>query len=483
MLETILLNQCGLDPKKPVLAGVSGGPDSLCLLGILHEAGYRVIVAHFNHQLRPEAELESKSVSELAKRLGLPFVSDCADVRSYAQEQSLSLEEAARMLRYHFLFAAARQEAAQAVAVGHTADDQVETVLMHFLRGAGLPGLKGMEYRTILPVFDPLIPLVRPLLSFWRADTLSYCQEHDLEPHFDPTNADTAYFRNRLRHTLIPELEKYNPRFKEALLRTAQTLQSDHAALQEGVDAAWKDTVAGEGEGWVAFDRTGLAALSRGMRGNLLRRAAGLLRPDDRDFGFDALERAAAFAEAPAGKQIDFINGLYLFAEKEKIYLAAYEAGLPVAQWPQVGEEIVIRDPLSGIRNRGSKSGELSLEMGNGWVLEVEERPGDDASWKGNADNWSAWLDADKIPAGELVIRQRQPGDVFAPLGMGGQTTKVQDYFINIKIPQRARLHWPLVCAGGQVLWVVGYLIAHPLRITEKTEHVLHLEIKRLPKT
>jgi tRNA(Ile)-lysidine synthase len=483
MLETILLNQCGLDPKKAVLAGVSGGPDSLCLLGILLEAGYRVIVAHFNHQLRPEAELEAASVSELARRLGLPFVSDCADVRSYAREQSLSLEEAARMLRYRFLFATAHQEAAQAVAVGHTADDQVETVLMHFLRGAGLPGLKGMEYRTILPVFDPLIPLVRPLLSLWRWDTEAYCLEHGLQPHFDASNANTAYFRNRLRHALIPELEKYNPRFKESLLRTAQALQSDHAVLQNVLEVAWKDVVVEKRGAWVAFDRSGLTKLGRGLRRNILRRAAEGLQPDNRDFGFEALERAAAFTEDPAGNQIDFINGLYLFAEKEKIYLAAYEADLPVAQWPQVGEEIVIRDPLFGIRNRGPESGELSVEMGNGWVLEVEERPGDDASWKGNADNWSAWLDADKIPAGELVIRQRQPGDVFAPLGMGGQTTKVQDYFINIKIPRRARLHWPLVCAGGQVLWVVGYLIAHPLRITKKTERVLHLEIKRLPKT
>jgi tRNA(Ile)-lysidine synthase len=253
MLEAILVNQCGLDPARPVLAGVSGGPDSLCLLGILQEAGYRVIVAHFNHQLRPEADLEAASVSERAKRLGLPFVSDSADVRSYAEQQSLSLEEAARILRYRFLFAAAREQAAQAVAVGHTADDQVETVLMHFLRGAGLSGLKGMEYRTILPVFDPQIPLVRPLLALWRGETEAYCREHDLEPHFDASNADTMYFRNRLRYALIPELEKYNPRIKESLLRSAQALQSDYAALQEGVESAWKNIVIEKGEDWVTF--------------------------------------------------------------------------------------------------------------------------------------------------------------------------------------------------------------------------------------
>src|SRR5512136_2975940 len=169
MLETILQERCELEPGKPVLVGVSGGADSLCLLGILRETGYQVIVAHFNHRLRPEADQEAAAVSELAKSRGLPFVSAEADVRQVAVTQSLSLEEAARMLRYRFLFTAAKENSAQAVAVGHTADDQVETVLMHFLRGAGLAGLKGMEYRTILPVFDPLIPLVRPLLMLWRA--------------------------------------------------------------------------------------------------------------------------------------------------------------------------------------------------------------------------------------------------------------------------------------------------------------------------
>ena len=256
--------------------------------------------------------------------------------------QSLSLEEAARMLRYRFLFAEARKQAAQAVAVGHTADDQVETVLMHFLRGAGLSGLKGMEYRTILPLFDAQIPLVRPLLSLWRADTEAYCRDHDLEPHIDASNADQSYFRNRLRHALIPEMEKYNPRFKESLLRTAQALQSDHAALQEVLETAWKEVVLEQAETWVAFDRSRLAALGSGLRKNLIRRAAESLRPASRDFGFDALERAASFCEAPAGRQIDFVNGLYLFAENGKIHLAAYEADLPFAQWPQVSQASII---------------------------------------------------------------------------------------------------------------------------------------------
>ncbi len=468
MLKTILQDQCKLDPEKPVLAGVSGGPDSLCLLGILQEAGYRVIVAHFNHQLRPEADLEAASVSERARLLGLPFVGDSADVRDYAKGQSLSLEEAARTLRYRFLFAAARQQAAQAVAIGHTADDQVETILMHFLRGAGLSGLKGMEYRTLLPVFDPQIPLIRPLLSLWRSDTESYCHAHNLEPHFDASNANQAYFRNRLRLALIPELEKYNPRFKESLARTAQALQSDHAVLQEVLESIWREVVFERSETWVAFDRQKLATLSRGLRRNLIRRAAESLRPENRDFGFDALERAASFAEAPAGKQIDFINGLYLFSEKGKTYLAAYEADLPFAEWPQVSRQSTISHP--------------QLDLGQGWVLVKEEKNMDAEGWSKSSDNWSAWLDADRLPAGDLVLRPRRAGEVVSPLGMNGQTIRVKDFYINLKIPQRARAQWPLVCAGEQIVWVAGYRIAQPFRITEETKHILHLQIKKLPR-
>jgi tRNA(Ile)-lysidine synthase len=440
----------------------------LCLLDVLRAAGYQIIVAHFNHQLRPEADLEVASVSERAHSLGLPFVTDSADVRGYAEEHRFSLEEAARTLRYHFLFATARQHAAQAVAVGHTADDQAETVLMHFLRGAGLAGLKGMEYRTLLPVFDAQIPLIRPLLSLWRADTETYCREHGLRPHFDASNRDTVYFRNRLRHDLIPELEKYNPRFKEALVRTAQALQGDYSILQEVLEAAWKEVVVESGDGWVAFDQPRLVEFSPALRRNLIRRAAESLRPDSRDLGFEALERATAFAESSDAQRIDFVNGLYLFTESGKLYLAAYEADLPSAQWPQVSNQ------LSVIGNQ--------CELGNGWILAVESVSLDTSRQLLDPDNWTAWLDAD-LTGSSLTVRPRRAGDRFNPLGMESGSVKLSDFFVNVKLPRRARTQWPLVCVGEEIAWVPGFRLAHPFRVTSKTERTLHLEIKRLPGT
>ena len=466
-MSSVLRDECGLVAGRPVLAGVSGGPDSLCLLDVLCSAGYDVVVAHFNHRLRPEAEREQAAVAGLARRLGLAFVSDSADVRLAAETEGLSIEEAARALRYRFLFATAREHDAQAVAVGHTADDQVETVLMHFLRGAGLAGLKGMTARTLLPAIDADVPLVRPLLGWWHKDTQTYCRKHGLQPHNDPSNQDTAYFRNRLRHTLIPELEKYSPQLKATLLRSARALQGDYAVLQEVIDRAWCEVAAGSGSGWAGFDAAGLAQLSPGLRRDLIRRAAEALRPGDRDLGFEALERAAAFAGGQAGGPVDLVNGLYLFREGGRLYLAACAADLPTADWPQVEGESALPVP-----------GHLDFGL---WRLSAGEDAAPDALERAcsNADPFQAWLDADRA-AGGLRVRNAAPGARLQPLGMKGQSLKISDLFVNVKLPRRARQKWPVVYVGDLPAWVPGFRLAEPFKVTDRTRQVIRLRLEKI---
>src|SRR5215208_7684547 len=270
-IQSILRDQCGLTPDRPIVAGVSGGPDSLCLMSVLRKAGYRVIVAHFNHKLRPDADADANVVEQTAARLNLVSVIERGDVRGYADEEKLSLEEAARNMRYLFLMQQAHRFKAQAVAVGHTADDQVETVLMHFLRGAGLAGLKGMSYRTVIRMFDPEIPIVRPLLDMWREETIVYCASNGFRPRHDPSNASLDFFRNRLRHLLIPTLESYNPRFREVIWRTSRSLTGDYEVLAEVVEAAWKRCVEEETEEFVAFDESVLTQQPLGLQRNLIR--------------------------------------------------------------------------------------------------------------------------------------------------------------------------------------------------------------------
>ena len=285
--------ECGLKKTDVVLAAVSGGADSLALLHVLRAAGYPLLVAHYNHRLRPEADYDAAFVGELAAELGLPFVTDSGDVAAYAAAQGLSIEEAAREMRYRFLFHVARSAGAQAVATGHTADDQAETLLMHFLRGSGLAGLKGRLPRTILPVFDAEIPLVRPLLPWTRQETEAYCREHGIRYLTDASNADTTYFRNRLRHDLLPQLESYNPQIRQSLARSAQALQGDYELLNQLVDSAWDRSVVASGGCYVSFDLSQLREMPLALRRNLFRRAAFALKPGLRDVDFSALERAA----------------------------------------------------------------------------------------------------------------------------------------------------------------------------------------------
>src|SRR5512141_1018453 len=257
-IQSILRDQCRLSRDQPIVVGVSGGPDSLCLMSVLRKTGYPVIVAHFNHKLRPDSDADANVVEQTAARLNLVSVIESGDVRAYADQEKLSLEEAARITRYRFLMQQAHRFDAQAIAVGHTADDQVETVLMHFIRGAGLAGLKGMSYRTVIQMFDPELPIVRPLLDTWREETVVYCAANGFRPRYDPSNASLDFFRNRLRHLLIPILETYNPRFRETIWRTARSLESDHEILASILDEAWKACVVQENPGFVTFHATAL---------------------------------------------------------------------------------------------------------------------------------------------------------------------------------------------------------------------------------
>jgi tRNA(Ile)-lysidine synthase len=430
-------------------------------LHFLRRFPYPLLVAHFNHRLRPAADSDAEFVWEAARVLDLPFVSDSADVAAHARDAGQSLEQAARELRYRFLFRAAREAGAQAVATGHTADDQAETVLMHFLRGAGLSGLKGMPPRVLLPVFDAEIPLVRPLLTWTRADTEAYCHKHGISYLTDATNADTTYFRNRLRHQLLPELQHYNPQIRQTLAKTAHALQGDYELLDELVEAAWRKSLRETGDGFVAFERSRLTGLSPALRRNLLRKAAFALQPGLRDVDFDALERAAALRPGST----DVAGGLAVLVEAATVFVLTSGVELPSAEWPQVP---VSSEQLAVI------SGENPL--GNGWILTCELT--DNCSL--STDNWSAALDAG-LTEGRLEVRRFRSGDRLEPLGMSHQSIKVADLFINEKIPQRARKNWPLVCVDDEIAWVPGLRMAEKFKVTEKTRQVVKLQLKRLP--
>lgn len=461
----IAQNRCGLEKDRPVVAGVSGGSDSLCLLTLLVENGFSVIVAHLDHRLRPESAQDAEFVWALVGRLGLPFVREEIDVNEYARRHSLSVEEAARNVRYEFLFRTARRAAAQAVAVGHTADDQVETVLMHLLRGSGISGLKGMTYRTIIPQWDPEIPLVRPILHLWRADTVRCCQEAGIEPLEDATNQETTYYRNRLRHELVPLLETYNPQAKEHIARMAEILAGDHALLEEMTRDALEGAVRSRGKDFIGLSVNTLRALPDALVRRVWRAAILELAPGIRDIDFQSVERAVAFVREPTETgRIDLLQNFTVRLESDILYLARSET-IRESEWPQLESVTESLIPIPG-----------RLDIGSGWVLMAEELdcPPDGISEERLKNLFHAWLDADALTF-PLFVRPRRPGDRFQPLGMRDGTTKISSYFTNRKLPRPARDRWPLVLAGDTIAWVPGFAPAEWARIRPETQRIVHI--------
>ncbi len=466
------LQACGVMPASPLIIGVSGGADSLCLLHVLSGSPYTIIAAHFDHRLRKTSAQDAEFVEKTALELGVSFIGGQAEVQDVARENGWSIEEAARIMRYRFLFNCARQAGAGAVLVAHTADDQVETMLMHLLRGAGLSGLRGMEACAILSEWDDQIALIRPLLETWRVEIDAYCAEHRLTPLLDQTNADTTYFRNRLRHQLIPTLQEYNPNIKQILWRTSRTISRDYAILEQVVDEKWQTVIADVGAGRVSLYLNALQALPDGMLHGVVRKAIGILRPDLRDIGFDAVERAAAFIRQPARSGfMDLINHLHLHRQNQLVILANDDADLRPDDLPRMSLQDVVQLSADG-----------GVHLGQGWLLECHRLDRQDLAgkspWLEASDPTSAWLDADQM-GGPLMVRTRQPGERFRPLGMKGRSIKLSDFFVNVHIPVAARESYPLVCSGDEIVWVVGLRQAETCRVTDGTTRLIHLRIVR----
>jgi tRNA(Ile)-lysidine synthase len=271
------------------------------LLHLLAQGGLypseRLIVAHLNHGLRPEAGIEEVYVAETAAAWGLDYRSSRADIAEISSERKMSIEEAARWVRYRFLAEVAQSNEAAAVATGHNADDQAETVLMHFLRGSGLAGLRGMRPVGPLPGASKET-LVRPLLAVRAKQIRDYCRENGLNPVEDDSNEDMTIHRNRLRHELLPLLAGYNPNIIESLHNTAEVVAADYDLLMKLQEDAWSSILLTAGEGWLQLDRSGWRRLPLGLRRSALRQACEILKPLLRDVGFRPVEQARLVAES-----------------------------------------------------------------------------------------------------------------------------------------------------------------------------------------
>jgi len=455
--------------RAHVVVGVSGGPDSVCLLHCLHSLGYRVVAAHLDHSLRRGSWRDAEFVLRLASSMAIASVVERLPQGALPM-RGFTLEEGARVLRYGFLARVASEHRAAFVAVGHTADDQVETILMHFLRGAGPHGLRGMLPAT--PMEDILggtqganITLVRPLLNLGHAATEDYCRQQGIRPRRDPTNESSTFFRNRLRHRLLPELEKYNPRIREAILRLGEVMQIDVAHLENQVRVQIPKTIVERSPGVWAIRRETFLGQPLAIQAELLREAAHRARPGARDFGYEAVRRALRWMRgAQAGKRLALPGGREVVDEGDEVLIRRIGAPVSYPDHPQLTRAQARRLRLP-----------FRLELEEGWSMVGRNRR-KTGTRADRDDSAEVWFDAGRVE-GELTVHPPRPG--ARVLLSASQEGKVSDLMINRHIPRGARARWPVVSDEAGVLWIAGLRRAERAPVGRATRKILELRLVR----
>lgn len=459
---------------KTLLVAVSGGGDSLALLYALHQAqaefDLRLCGAHLNHTLRgAESDADAAFVAAAFRRLEMPYTLQRADVAAYRRAHRLSLEDAARRMRYAFLADAAARHAAHAVAVAHTADDQAETLLMNIIRGSGLDGLRGMQPLDRLTIDAADLTLFRPLLGVTRAQTYAYCAALGLQPRQDASNLSLEHARNRIRLELMPLLERFNPASRDALLRLARNAAEDADYIRAQTNAVWQDVArqSDADKGVIALNIRAIARQHPAVQSRILRRAVQAVKGSADGISRRNILDMRRLIDGPAGRTLHLPDGI-LFAvgyDEARIGSGA-SVTAALSPLPPICGEYPLAVP-----------GETRIP---GWRISASVCGDIDADARGaiaESDGFSETLDLDSVGA-TVHLRGRRPGDRFQPLGMA-QSKKLQDFMVDERIPRRWRDGVPLLVSRNGIACVAGWRIAHWARITRATKRRLHLKFRR----
>jgi tRNA(Ile)-lysidine synthase len=483
-----------------VVVAVSGGADSLCLLHLLRIlccssaipvpiSGYAAIptaplkrypgvqlhVAHLNHQLRGEqSAAEAEQVAQLAHSWGLPVTIGSVDVPALAQREGRSLEDAARTARYRFLREVAQ---GQPVAVAHHQDDQVETLLLHFLRGGGIQSMIGLQPRQQ--------DIIRPLLDVTHAETLDYCRQYELTPIEDESNNDTRFLRNRIRHELLPLLEQMNPGFRSTLLRTAEVMSVDAGWIATQIEQHWS-TIASVEPDAISLSVEALNALPLSLQRHMLRRATSLLSDGQSPLElrhYQLIERLMQRPTSIRNVLLHLPNSLLVRREGDTIRFERWQPSQEVMAVEQRSQAVEIYVPVPG---------SVAVPT-TPWIASAEHVPDDTMNSLREAlreERWdvvlsvlqptaySVYIDADTIGEDGLFVRLRQPGDRMQPLGMTNEK-KLQDIFIDRHIPREERALLPLFLSDERPVWLGGVILDERARLRKETQRIVRLQLQR----
>lgn len=439
-----------------VIVGVSGGPDSMCLLHILYllkeKMHIEIVVAHVNHCLRGnEADEDEIYVEEYCKKMNIEYYSKRIDINSIALEKNISCETAGREARYDFFYELKKKLSAQKIAVAHNANDQAETVLMRIMRGTGLAGVVGIK-----PIRDNLV--VRPIIRLTRREIESYCKDNRISTRIDKTNLESIYSRNKIRLELIPYMEKnFNSDIVNTINRFANILFKDNEYIDLVASDKYRE----------------YCALECGkiiMRKELFKEHEAIV------------SRVIRIA-------LKELKGNLYNLETKHIYDIIH------IQRGDTGKRVTLPENLVAINNYGNinmymyvppvnkEKKEFVLEIGEKYFikeknlfLKIEiQTKGEEYNLKGN--NFTKYFDYEKIK-GQITFRYRRQGDKFQPIGMLG-TKKLKDIFMDLKIPKEERDEIPLICFGDEIAWVWGYRISEKFKIDKDTNKILRIQFRR----
>jgi len=461
-----LKEKCGIEIQDKIVLGFSGGADSICLLDILNKLGYKVVVAYFNHQLRPSVNKEVQFVKRVVEKYKFDFKLGTEDVNNFAKKTNKGIEETARSFRYQFLMKVAKDTNSSSVMVAHHADDQVETILMNLIRGTGLNGLIGMDYVSY-GEFSKSIPIIRPLLDVWKDEIMSFCEDNDLTFIIDETNTDEVFTRNSIRASLIPFLEKYNPNFKQGLIRMSGILHDDHIFITQYSEKVIENVIHLQKKNFVEFKIRTLRQYPISVQRFIIN---GILR-DYFNIGkkksFNLIENIRKVLTREITSHYSrLLKDLQVIVEKDRGYLLTNTDDL------ESEGGLKLENDLTEVAIPGF------TPINQNWCLKSSVLPIDEVMeiFKKNENNYFAYLDAE-FAEEKIFMRKWQTGDRYAPLGLSGHSMKLSDFWINKGFPKRFREDWPLIISNEKLIWIPGFQPAFNVRITDSTKHVLQLNV------
>lgn len=451
-VKTAIKKHSMLSGGETVLVGLSGGADSVCLLTALNklsvEFGIKLHAIYIDHGLRPvEVPAEIEFCKKLCEGLSLPFITKTVDVKTFAAELGINKQEAARELRYKAFNEALFELGGGRVALGHTADDQVETFLMRMLRGAGPKGLSGIP-----PVRKDII---RPLIEIERAEIEGFLDELRVNYITDSSNLKDDYLRNRLRHIFIPELKKINPSISMTTARTMAILREEESYFELIVTKTLMRLISRKTDSRIELFLSPIETMERVILRRVLRRAIGETR-GLRGLEFSHIEEIIGLIkQGQPGDRLNLPKGLRVIKDYALLIITSEQPQRLVTHTLNIPGEAVLREIQSVIK---ASIGEEMSGTGDKRTIII--------------------LDADKT-GNQLVIRARQEGDFFYPMGFG-KRKKLQDFFVDEKIARELRDTIPVILSGKEIVWLAGLRGDERFKVTKETKRFLKLELSPL---